>query len=64
MTIPVIMGTGDVIDASYMAASSALPIRSLVHYGNNNVILIDGGRPYMQQWSGLFSRVRHVYRGV
>ena len=40
MTIPVIMGTGDVIGASYVAASGALLIRSLVHFGNSNVILI------------------------
>ena len=40
MTMPVIMRTGDVIDVSYIAASSALLIRSLVHYGNSNFILI------------------------
>ena len=40
MTIPVITQTGDIINSSYIAASSGLLICSLVHYGNNNVILI------------------------
>ena len=50
MTMPVIMRTGDVINASYIAASSALLIRSLVHYGNSNFILIYTADDCLCKW--------------
>ena len=40
MTITVITQIVDIINASYVAASAALLIQPLVHYGENNIILI------------------------